>query len=161
MQVLDHTVELRGAALELANSRAPEVLISGAAGTGKSRAVLEKINLVCLLTPGVKALILRKTARSLATSALRTWERDVVREAMQDRSVNYYGGSSREPAQYRYSNGSAVVIGGLDDPMKVMSAEYDLIYVQEATEIAEESCEGLTTRLRNGALPYQQTHDGL
>ena len=72
MQVLDHEVELRGAALELANSREKEVLISGAAGTGKSRAVLEKINLICLITPGTKALILRRTARSLATSALRT-----------------------------------------------------------------------------------------
>lgn len=156
MQVLDHAVELRGAALELANSRAPEVLISGAAGTGKSRAVLEKINLMCLFTPGVKALILRKTARSLATSALRTWERDVVREAMLDRSVSYYGGSSREPAQYRYSNGSAVVIGGLDDPMKVMSTEYDIAFIQECTEITEDDWESVNIRLRNGAISFQQ-----
>jgi PBSX family phage terminase large subunit len=156
MQVLDHAVELRGAALELANSRAPEVLISGAAGTGKSRAVLEKINLMCLFTPGVKALILRKTARSLATSALRTWERDVVREAMLDRSVTYYGGSSREPAQYRYSNGSAVVIGGLDDPMKVMSTEYDIAFIQECTEITEDDWESVNIRLRNGAISFQQ-----
>lgn len=156
MRVLDHTVELRGAALELANSRAPEILISGAAGTGKSRAVLEKINLICLLTPGVKALILRKTARSLATSALRTWERDVVREAMLDGSVHYYGGSAREPAQYRYRNGSAVVIGGLDDPMKVMSTEYDIAFIQECTEVSEEDWESVNIRLRNGAISFQQ-----
>jgi phage terminase large subunit len=156
MQVLDHEVELRGAALELANSRAKEVLISGAAGTGKSRAVLEKINLICLITPGTKALILRKTARSLATSALRTWERDVVKEALIDRSVSYYGGSSREPAQYRYSNGSSVVIGGLDDPMKVMSTEYDVAFIQECTEITEEDWESVNIRLRNGAISFQQ-----
>lgn len=157
MQVLEHRVELRGAALELANSRAPELLISGAAGTGKSRAVLEKINLVCLLTPGVKALILRRTARSLATSALRTWERDVVREAMADGSVHFYGGSAREPAQYRYpKNGSAVVIGGLDDPMKVMSTEYDIAFIQECTEVSEEDWESVNIRLRNGAISFQQ-----
>jgi phage terminase large subunit len=156
MQVLDHEVELRGAALELANSRAKEVLISGAAGTGKSRAVLEKIHLICLITPGVKALILRKTARSLATSALRTWERDVIREALIDRSVSYYGGSSREPAQYRYTNGSSVVIGGLDDPMKVMSTEYDVAFIQECTEITEEDWESVNIRLRNGAISFQQ-----
>lgn len=156
MRVLDHTVELRGAALDLANSRAPEILISGAAGTGKSRAVLEKINLICLLTPGVKALILRKTARSLATSALRTWERDVVREALLDGSVHYYGGSAREPAQYRYRNGSAVVIGGLDDPMKVMSTEYDIAFIQECTEVDEEDWESVNIRLRNGAISFQQ-----
>lgn len=156
MQVLDHTVELRGAALEMANSRAPEILISGAAGTGKSRAVLEKIHLVCLLTPGVKALVLRKVARSLATSALRTWERDVVPEAIRDGTVSYYGGSAREPAQYRYSNGSAVVIGGLDDPMKVMSTEYDIAFIQECTEVSEEDWESVNIRLRNGTISFQQ-----
>ncbi len=156
MQVLTHDVELRGAALELANSRAKELLISGAAGTGKSRAVLEKIHLACLLTPGTKCLILRKTARSLATSALRTWERDVVPEAMRDGTVHYYGGSAREPAQYRYRNGSAVVIGGLDDPMKVMSTEYDLAFIQECTEVSEEDWESVNIRLRNGAISFQQ-----
>ena len=156
MQVLHHDVELRGAALELANSRASELLISGAAGTGKSRAVLEKINLVCLITPGVRALILRQTARSLATSALRTWERDVVREAMRDGTVYFYGGSAREPAQYRYSNGSSVVIGGLDDPMKVMSTEYDIAFIQECTEVSEEAWENVNTRLRNGRISFQQ-----
>lgn len=134
------------------NSRASEVLISGAAGTGKSRAVLEKINLMCLLTPGVRALILRKTARSLATSALRTWERDVVPEGIRSGAINFYGGSAREPAQYRYDNGSAVVIGGLDDPMKVMSTEYDIAFIQECTEVSEEDWESVSIRLRNGAL---------
>lgn len=156
MQVLDHQVELRGAALELVRSRAPEILISGAAGTGKSRAVLEKIHLVCLLTPGVRALILRKTARSLATSALRTWERDVIPEAIRDRSVSFYGGSAREPAQYRYTNGSSVVIGGLDDPMKVMSTEYDIAFIQECTEVGEEDWESVNIRLRNGRITFQQ-----
>lgn len=156
MQVLTHDVELRGAALQLVNDRSPEILISGAAGTGKSRAVLEKIHLICLLTGGVKALILRKTARSLATSALRTWERDVVPEAMRDGTVNYYGGSAREPAQYRYANGSAVVIGGLDDPMKVMSTEYDIAFIQECTEVSEEDWESVNIRLRNGAISFQQ-----
>jgi phage terminase large subunit len=37
-----------------------------------------------------------------------------------------------------------------------MSTEYDLIYVQEAIELAEDAWEALTTRLRNGKMPYQQ-----
>jgi phage terminase large subunit len=37
-----------------------------------------------------------------------------------------------------------------------MSTEYDLIYVQEATELTEDDWEALTTRLRYGRLPYQQ-----
>src|SRR5690606_6123172 len=45
---------------------------------------------------------------------------------------------------------------GLDRPEKVKSAEYDVIYVNEATEIPESTAEMLTSRLRNGVMPYQQ-----
>lgn len=154
--VLEHQFHSRGAALQMLNSRAPEILISGAAGTGKSRAVLEKMHAVCLLTRNVRGLILRQTARSLSTSALKTWERDVIPEALKDGTVSYYGGSAREPAQYRYTNGSSVVIGGLDDPMKVMSTEYDLAFIQECTEVSEDAWESVNIRLRNGALSFQQ-----
>ena len=46
--------------------------------------------------------------------------------------------------------------GGLDKVSKIMSAEYDVIYVQEATELLEDEWEHLTTRLRRAAMPYQQ-----
>jgi phage terminase large subunit len=49
-----------------------------------------------------------------------------------------------------------VVLGGLDKPARVMSTEYDLIYVQEAIELEEGAWEALSTRLRNGRMPYQQ-----
>lgn len=49
-----------------------------------------------------------------------------------------------------------MVVGGLDKPGKVMSTEYDLIYVQEAIELYENDWEALTTRLRNGVVPFQQ-----
>lgn len=155
-KILKHVFTARGAALEALNYRGSEVLLAGPAGTGKSRAALEKVHLVCLMSPNVRALILRKTARSLATSALKTWERDVIKQAVRDGTVNYYGGSAREPAQYRYKNGSSVAIGGLDDPMKIMSTEYDLVYIQEATEVTETDWENVTTRLRNGAISFQQ-----
>lgn len=151
-----HVFAPRGAAAQLYREKGAEVVLSGPAGTGKSRAVLERVHMRNLLTPNCKGLIVRQVARSLATSALKTWERDVVPHAMRDGSVSYYGGSAREPAQYRYSNGSSVALGGLDDPLKVMSTEYDWIYVQEAAEASELSWELLSTRLRNGAHPVQQ-----
>lgn len=58
--------------------------------------------------------------------------------------------------EYRFPNGSTIVVGGLDKSSKIMSSEYDMIYVQEATELAEDDWESLTTRLRNGVMPYQQ-----
>lgn len=139
------------------NSRAPEVLLAGAAGTGKSRAILEKLHLICLLSPNVRVLIVRKTLESLKTSALVTWERDVIKEAKLDGTVTYYGGSVREPAQYRYGNGSMVAMAGLDKPDKVMSTEWDIIYVQEAAELEDEDgWLALSSRLRNGAISFQQ-----
>jgi hypothetical protein len=153
---LQHTFMARGAALEVFNRREEEVLLAGPAGTGKSRGAMEKLHLMALLNPGMRGLIIRKTAVSLASSALKTWERDVVCEALQDGSVWFHGGSNREPPAYRYTNGSTVAIGGMDRPIKVMSTEYDAAYVQEATEFNEDEWESLTTRMRSGVMSYQQ-----
>lgn len=156
-QVLQHSFTPRGAAREIFSTRAPEVLVAGPAGTGKSRAILEKLHLICLLSPNVRVLMVRRTLESLKTSALVTWERDVIKEAKLDGTVTYYGGSVREPAQYRYSNGSSVAMAGLDKPDKVMSTEWDIIYVQEAAELPDEDAWlALSSRLRNGAISFQQ-----
>jgi phage terminase large subunit len=137
-------------------SRVPELLIAGPAGTGKSRACLEKMHHMCLLNPGMRALIVRKTLTSLGSTALVTYREHVAKESIAMGHVSFYGGSSQESAQYRYTNGSSIVVGGMDRATRVMSAEYDLIYVQEATELNEEDWEALLTRLRNGVVSFQQ-----
>jgi len=151
-----HRYEPRGGCKEAFESTEEEILVSGPAGTGKSRACLEKIYLVCLMTPNVRALILRKTLRSLGSTALVTWRNWVVKEALLTGDVVYYGGSSEQPPQYRFKNGSSVTIGGLDQPTRIMSSDYDIIYIQEATEITLDDHEMCTTRLRNWTLPFQQ-----
>ncbi len=70
---LDHQYKPRGGCLEIMECRDMEVLISGPAGTGKSRACLEKLYAVCIRTRNIRALMLRKTARSLGSAALVTW----------------------------------------------------------------------------------------
>lgn len=155
-KLLQHHFAARGAALEVFRRRDEEVLLAGPAGTGKSRAAMEKLHLMALLNPGMRGLIIRKTASSLTSSALKTWERDVVCHAMADGSVWFHGGSTREPPAYRYTNGSTVAIGGMDKPIKVMSTEYDVAYVQEATEFVEDEWESLTTRMRSGRMSFQQ-----
>ena len=153
---LRHRFTPRGSALEVMHRQDDEVLMSGPAGTGKSRACLEKLNAIALGIKGFRGAILRKTAASLGSTALKTWREDVVPELLKNGTVYFYGGSQEEAAQYRYNNGSTVTIGGLDKPSKIMSAEYDMIYVQEATELTITDWEACTTRLRNGRLPYQQ-----
>lgn len=128
------------------------MLISGPAGTGKSRACLEKLHLLAELVPGFRGLILRRTRRSLTNAALVTWEQHVVPEG----HPCLKGPQREQRSVYRYPNGSEVAVGGLDKPGKVMSSEWDAVYVQEATELGEDGWEALTTRLRNGKAPYQQ-----
>lgn len=153
---LQHVYRPRGTSRDLFTNRSDEILLSGPAGTGKSRACLEKLHAVALKYPTMKGLILRKVQATLPSTALKTWNKFVIPEAKQAGIVAYYGGSTEEPAQYRYENGSSIEIGGLDKDTKIMSSEYDVIYVQEAIELAEAEWEAATTRLRNGVMPYQQ-----
>lgn len=148
--------EPRGACARLLDDRGPELLLSGPAGTGKSRACLEKLHWLAFTYPGMRGLIVRKTLASLSSTALVTWREHVAAEALTKGDVTYYGGSAEEPPQYRYTNGSRLMIGGMDKATRVMSSEYDVIYVQEAIELTEADWEALTTRLRNGKVSFQQ-----
>ena len=148
--------EPRGAALELFRSSANEILLSGAAGTGKSVAALMKVHLTCMQTSGVRALIVRKTHASLTASTLVTFRQKVAAEAIAAGAVSFYGGSAQEPAAFRYSNGSVIVVGGLDRATRLLSTEYDLVFVDEAIEVTAEDLDTLVTRLRNGRISRQQ-----
>ena len=145
-----------GSARELWHYRGPEVLLSGPAGTGKSRACLEKLHTMALKNPGMRGLIVRKSATSLTSTALVTFREHVAAEAILSGEVRFYGGSSQEAASYRYGNGSVLVVGGMDKATRIMSSEYDVCYVQEATELTENDWEAITTRLRNGRVSFQQ-----
>lgn len=153
---LIHSYQPFGTAIDLFYSRDPEVLYCGPAGTGKSRACLEKLHLLAMKYPNARILMVRKTLVSLTGSGIQTYEEHVAKEHLATGEVTFFGGSTREPASYRYKNGSRIVLGGMDKALKVMSTEYDIIYAQEATELTEKDWDSLTTRLRNGKIPYQQ-----
>lgn len=149
-------IELRGGAARAWNDRGAEVLLSGPAGTGKSVALLFKLHQLALKYPGMRGLIVRKTQVSLSSTALDTWRKHIITEAEAAGMLRFYGGSAAEPPQYRYANGSMIGIGGMDKPTKIMSSEWDIAYVQEAIELSVTDWEAITTRLRNGVVPYQQ-----
>lgn len=153
---LTHEYTPRGSAKALLECRDDEVLVSGPAGTGKSRACLEKVLLCALINPGFTGLIARKTGVSLTSTTLVTWKKHVAAEAIAGGLCVYYGGSREEPAQYKFSNGSRVLLAGMDNPMKIMSSEFDMVYVGEATELNRQDWEFITTRLRNGRISFQQ-----
>jgi phage terminase large subunit len=112
---------------------------------------------MAMLNPQFRGLIVRKTQASLTSTALETWRKAVCAEALDSGEVVWYGGSQQDPPQYKYTrNGSAVLVGGMDKATKIMSSEYDAIFVQEAIELTENDWEALTTRLRNGRCSFQQ-----
>jgi phage terminase large subunit len=126
-----------------------EVLLSGPSGTGKSMACLQKIDLAASQTP-MRAAIVRKLRTALTQAALVTFNEKVLPPP--PNAVWFH----HESQEYRYPNGSRVVVAGLDDPQKILSTDFDLIYVQEATEVEERDWQILVTRLRNNQLSYQQ-----
>jgi phage terminase large subunit len=138
-----------GAAYDLMQSKAREVLLSGPSGTGKSMACLQKIDLAASQRP-MRAAIVRKLRTALTQAALVTFKEKVLPPP--PNAVWFH----HEDQEFRYPNGSRVVVAGLDDPRKVLSTDFDLIYVQEATELEEQDWQILLTRLRNNALSYQQ-----
>ena len=142
-----------GGARELFETRAGEVLVCGPSGTGKSRAALEKINALCELHPGIRVLLCRKTRKSLTESVLVTYEKEVLPPGSPALSGPDRGNRTR----YNYPNGSEIVLGGLDDISRIMSSQYDALFVNEATEITEDEWETLLTRLRNNRLRDTRT----
>ena len=144
-----------GSARDLIAARDPEVLAVGPAGTGKTLAACWKIHLACLRYPGIRVLMVRKTLESLKSGALNTFINGVKPMVF---GVETFGGSKFFPAEFRYPNGSVILVSGMDKAEKILSAEFDLIYVNEATEpgLMESDWETLITRLRNGKMPYQQ-----
>lgn len=153
---LVHKYRPRGTHRLLQKDKRREILMAGPAGTGKTRACLEKVNWVAAKYPGARILLVRKTLESLKGSALVSYQNHVIPEAVEAGIVIPFGGNSFKPPQFTYSNGSLVMAGGMDKATKVMSAEYDLCYVNEATELDEDDWESLLTRLRNGRVPWQQ-----
>ena len=154
------TYRPRGGAKDVYEATDPEVIASGPAGTGKSRACLERIHHLASTHERARFLVCRKTLASLTATGLVTYETHVADRELAGGDITYFGGSSREPAQYRYhTTGSKIMFAGLDTRQavqKVMSAEYDAVFVQEALDISEGDWEALTTRLRNGRVPHMQ-----
>lgn len=129
-----------------------EVMVSGPAGTGKSRGILEYLYVLANLHPKLRILIARLTRKSLTETTLVTFEDEVV----PGRPGWMTNQKRRVRQSYELPNGTEIVCGGLDDTAKIMSSQYDVMYVPEAREVEEAAWEDMMSRLRNGRLPWQQ-----
>jgi phage terminase large subunit-like protein len=137
------------------DSRASELLYSGAFGAGKSRILCEKAYWLAKRYPGAPIGIFRKVAASLAATTKVTFFRDVVGEGEIVRS-------NKTEGWYELANGSRVWFLGLDAdpqtgvPSKVGSLDLAFAFVDEAVELTEGDWMMLGGRLRYPGVPYHQ-----
>jgi predicted phage terminase large subunit-like protein len=136
-------------------SRAPEVLYSGAFRAGKSRIGCEKAYDLAKRYPGIPIGIFRKTANSLAASTERTLLHDVIPSSAIARS-------NRTERWYELANGSRIWLFGLDPdpitglPSKVGSVELGWAFIDEAAECSEADWTMVKGRLSWPGIPWHQ-----
>jgi phage terminase large subunit len=132
------------------------VLLTGSAGGGKSRLAAEKLHGFCLKYPGAMALILRKVKVSMTSGAVLMIDRKVIGN---DPRVVHLPSKSR----FEYANGSILAYAGLEDEkqrqrLKSIGQDgaVDLVWMEEATEFAEEDYNAVLARMRGKAAPWRQ-----
>ena len=138
--------ECFGGARELWRYQGPEVILSGPYETGKTYAALYKLHTLLAKYPKARGLMVRKTYKSLVASAVVSYEQKVLPHPPDhpDCPVSRYGGE--RPEFYDYPNGSRLLLGGMDNADKFLSAEFDYIYVNQAEELSLDDWEKLTGR---------------
>ena len=119
-----------------------DIGLGGARGPGKSHAVLSQAALDdCQRIPGLKVLFLRQTGQSAKESF-----DDLVAKTLLGHIVYWKTQNS-----LRFENGSRIILGGFKDERdidKYIGIEYDLIIVEELTQLTAPKYEKLRGSLR-------------
>ena len=132
--------QFRGAALTLQTCQDYETIIAGPAETGKSHAMLWRLDTLLRETPNASAVLVRKVRADMDSTILETLRKIIAIRG----GVEVFGGE--HPKFYSYENGARLWIIGLDDPGKVLSSEHDFMFVNQAEELRLQDWEILSTR---------------
>jgi phage terminase large subunit len=147
---------------QLWRKRAPYIVFQGPAGTGKTRICCEFINFLCIRYPGIRVLMARQFRSTMTHSCMFTMGKEVLQPS---EKVHFSPGQQSYiypprtgvsgTAKGKKGVCSEIVVSGLDDMAKIMSSQFDIIYLNEGTDIRKDQWEYLMTRNRNGVLPWQ------
>ena len=127
--------------IQMLKAKTKHVGFGGARGGGKSWAVRTKAKLLALRWPGIKLLIVRRTMPELMNNHINILRQELV-------GIAVY--IDKEKA-LRFGNGSAIHFmycakdGDLD---RLQGVEYDVIFLDEATQLSELQMKTITACLR-------------
>lgn len=117
------------------------VAFGGARGGGKSWAVRDKAKRLCLRFPGIKLLIVRRTFPELVNNHI-----NQLREELH--GIARYNKTEKV---FTFPNGSTIKFGYCNndrDLDQYQGAEYDVIFLDEATQLQEEWIKKITACVR-------------
>lgn len=129
-------------------TEASRALFSGAFGAGKSIALCTKGLRLSLDYPNNYGLICRKVRATLGETTLKTFlELVCPRELITD--------YNKTEGIVTLTNGSQILFGGLDNPLKLGSLNLGWCGIDEAIETGEEDWNMIEGRLRLPGIPHQ------
>ena len=117
------------------------VAFGGARGGGKSWAVRTKAKLLALRWPGIRLLIVRRTVPELMHNHV-----EILRKELRD--IAKWNEKER---QLRFRNGSTISFmycAGDRDLDRLQGVEYDVIFLDEATQLSEKQMRAITACVR-------------
>ena len=119
----------------------------GAMGGGKTRAMCEEVFRLCMMYPGLVAVLARQAHTSIIGTTKKTFMRQVLpQDCIEDIRETEKKSGGEDWIKLR--NGSMVHFIGLDDPVRWFSSEIGFVGFDEAQEIAEDDASLLISRLR-------------
>lgn len=131
------------------------LVLTGAAGGGKSRAVAEKMHMYCQKYAGATGIALRKAREFAAKSVVFALKTAIGN----DPRVHY----NKADLIFQYDNGSKIFIAGMKDDTQREAlrsingdGSADIIWCEEANAFTEDDHNELSARLRGKAASWRQ-----
>lgn len=136
--------------------KAHTLLLTGAAGGGKSKLAAEKVNAYCWKYPGATAVLLRKAQEWTRKSVIPFMWQSVMG---MDRRIKY----NVQDGTFKYPNGSMIYSGGLRnndqrESLRSIGGEggLDIVWMEEGNAFSRQDYEEVIARVRHTAADWQQ-----
>lgn len=117
------------------------VAFGGARGGGKSHMVRQKAVLMAQRFPGIRIIIIRRTYQELLDNHIEPL-RDIIGEA---------AAYNKSEKRFKFPNGSRIIFGYCDhedDVRQYQGKEYDIVFVDEATQLTQTQLQKLFVTCR-------------